>query len=160
MSRQRPSPRWHDEQLVEALVPTPLPAAPPQPVPMPTLPPPADQTCGGVLFDVAHPDSAGRVTARPLLRALGWMPGLALRIDVAHAAVLITPAADGKHLVGAREELPLPAAARHLCGITPGQPVLLAAFHGRNLIVVHPSNTITTLLADLHAHILGALDDR
>ncbi|MBW4702055.1 MULTISPECIES: hypothetical protein [unclassified Micromonospora] len=160
MSRRPLPPRWHDEQLVEALVPTPLPVAPPQPAPMPTLPPPADQTSGGVLFDVARPDSAGRVTARPLLRALGWTPGLALRVDVVHAALLIAPAVDGEHVVGAREELPLPAAARHLCGITPGQPVLLAAFRGRDLIVVHPSNTITTLLADLHAHILGALDER
>ncbi|MEU4482346.1 hypothetical protein AB0F68_30415 [Micromonospora sp. NPDC023966] len=62
--------------------------------------------------------------------------------------------------MGAREELPLPAAVRRLCGITPGQPVLLAAFRGRDLIVVHPSNTITALLADLHAHILGAPDER
>ncbi|SBT46927.1 hypothetical protein GA0070621_2755 [Micromonospora narathiwatensis] len=142
-------------------MPTPLPAPPPpQPALMPALPPPADQPSSGVLFDVARPDSAGRVTARPLLRALGWMPGLALRVDVVHAAVLITPAANGGHVVGSREELPLPAAARHLCGITGGEPVLLAAFCGRDLIVVHPSNTITALLADLHAHIFGALDDR
>ncbi|OKI48884.1 hypothetical protein A6A27_36310 [Micromonospora sp. CB01531] len=141
-------------------MPTPLPVAPPQPAPMPALPPPADQPSSGVLFDVARPDSAGRVTARPLLRALGWAPGLALRVDVVRAAVLITPALDGEHLVGARKELPLPAAARHLCGITPGQPVLLAAFRGGDLIVVHPSNTITALLADRHADILGALDDR
>ncbi|MFI7523312.1 hypothetical protein [Micromonospora globbae] len=160
MSRRPSSPRRHDEQLVEALVPTSLPAPPPQPAPMPALPPPADQASGGVLFDVARPDSAGRVTARPLPRALGWAPGLALRVDVAYAAVLITPAVDGEHVVGAREELPLPAAARHLCGIAPGQPVLLAAFLGRDLIVVHPSNTITALLADLHTHILGALDER
>ncbi|MET8312257.1 hypothetical protein [Micromonospora sp. NPDC005173] len=107
-----------------------------------------------MLFDVARPDAAGRVTARPLLRALGWTPGLALHVDVVHAAVLITPAPDGAHVVGTRQELPLPAAARHFCGIAPGDPVLLAALPGRDLFVVHPSHTIAAVLADLHARIL------
>ncbi|MEU8258119.1 hypothetical protein AB0C06_28085 [Micromonospora inaquosa] len=53
-----------------------------------------------MLFDVARPD--GRVTACPLLRALGWIPGLALHVDVVHAAVLITSAPGGAHIVGTR----------------------------------------------------------
>ncbi|MFI6781651.1 hypothetical protein [Micromonospora sp. NPDC050276] len=154
MSR-RPHPPHRDvEQLVDALIPAPLPGTPPQPAPLPTLPSPPNQSTH-VLFDVARPDAAGRVTARPLLRALGWTPGLALHVDVVHAAVLITPTPAGAHVVGTREELPLPAAARHLCGITAGEPVLLAAFVGRDLIVVHPSNTIAAALAGLHARILG-----
>ncbi|MFI6785598.1 tyrosine-type recombinase/integrase [Micromonospora sp. NPDC050276] len=35
-----------------------------------------------MLFDVGRPDAAGRVTARALLRALGWTPGLTLHVDV------------------------------------------------------------------------------
>ncbi|MET8253486.1 hypothetical protein [Micromonospora sp. NPDC005197] len=54
-----------------------------------------------MLFDLARPDAVGRVTARPLLRALGWTSGLALHVDVVHAAVLITPTPDGAHVVGA-----------------------------------------------------------
>ncbi|MFJ8578411.1 hypothetical protein [Micromonospora sp. NPDC093277] len=108
-----------------------------------------------MLFDAARPDAAGRVTARPLLRALGWKPGLALHIDVVYATVLIAPAPNGAHVVGTREELPLPAVTRHLCGIAPGEPVLLAALPRQNRILVHPSNTITAVLADLHARILG-----
>ncbi|MFV2104720.1 hypothetical protein [Micromonospora sp. LOL_024] len=144
------------EHLVEALVPAPLPVASPEPAPLPRLPP-AGRTGGGVLFDVARPDAAGRVTARLLLRALGWTPGLTLHVDVVtgDSAVVITPAADGAHVVGTREELPLPAAARHLCGIPTGEPVLLAALRRQNRIVVHPSHTITVLLADLHARILA-----
>ncbi|WP_431932125.1 hypothetical protein [Micromonospora sp. RP3T] len=155
MSSGRPRPRRPDEQLVEALVPTPLPVASPEPAPLPTLPAPTARDGDGVLFDAAHPDAAGRVTARALLRALGWTPGLALHVDVVTGVILITPAADGAHVVGAREELPLPAAARHLCGIAIGVPVLLAALPRRNRIVVHPSHTITAVLADLHARILG-----
>ncbi|MGC4755565.1 hypothetical protein [Micromonospora trifolii] len=154
MNRDRPRPRWPDEQLVEALVPTPLPVASPEPAPLPTLPASAARTGDGVLFDVGRPDAAGRVTARALLRALGWTPGLTLHVDVVTGAILITPAADGAHIVGTREELPLPAAARHLCGIATGEPVLLAALPRQNRIVVHPSNTIAGVLADLHARIL------
>ncbi|MBM0206039.1 hypothetical protein JNW90_25730 [Micromonospora sp. STR1s_5] len=54
---------------------------------------------------------AGSPTARSLLRALGWTPGLALHVDVVHAAVLMTPTPVGAHVVGTREELPLPASA-------------------------------------------------
>ncbi|WP_327041351.1 hypothetical protein OG400_29760 [Micromonospora ureilytica] len=156
MSPGRPRPRQPDEQLVEALVPTPLPVAVPEPAPLPTLPTPATPSGDGrLLFDVARPDAAGRVTARALLRKLGWTPGLTLHVDVVTGAILITPAAEGAHAVGTREELPLPAAARHLCGIAPGEPVLLAALPRQNRLVAHPSNTIAAVLADLHARILG-----
>ncbi|MGC4864767.1 hypothetical protein ACLQ3B_04935 [Micromonospora sp. DT53] len=155
MSHGRLRPRRPDEQIVEAFVPTPLPVASPEPAPLPTLPAPAARTGDGVLFDVGRPAAAGRVTARALLRALGWAPGLTLHVDVVTGAILITPAAEGAHVVGTREELPLPAAARHLCGIATCEPVLLAALPRQNRIVVHPSNTITVVLADLHARILA-----
>ncbi|MCZ7373259.1 hypothetical protein [Micromonospora sp. WMMC250] len=93
----------------------------------------------------------------PLARCCAlWagLPCLALHVDVVHAAILITPTPAGAHVVGTREELPLPAAARYLCGITAGEPVLLAALPGRNLLVVHASHTIAEALADLHARIL------
>ncbi|SCF23138.1 hypothetical protein GA0070618_4259 [Micromonospora echinospora] len=155
MSLGRSRPRQPDEQFVEALVPIPLPVASPEPAPLPTLPALAAGIGDGVLFDVGRPDAAGRVTARALLRALGWTPGLTLHVDVVTGAILITPAVDGAHVVGTREELPLPAAARHLCGIATGEPVLLAALPRQNRILVHPSHTITAVLADLHARILG-----
>ncbi|MCG5446179.1 hypothetical protein NIE79_004747 [Micromonospora sp. NIE79] len=146
MNRDRPRPRWPDEQLVEALAPTPLPVASPEPAPLPTLPAPAARTGEGCCSTWAAPTPpAGSPLA--LLRALGWTPGLTLHADVVTGAILITPAADGAHFVGTREELPLPAAVRHLCGIAPGEPVLLAALPRRNRIVVHPSNTITARCA-------------
>ncbi|MBE1491012.1 hypothetical protein [Plantactinospora soyae] len=139
--------RWPDEQLVAALVPRPLPAAPPPTAPVPTLPtPPPLDGADATLFDVARPDAAGRVTARGLVRALRWPPGHRLRVDVTDSTVLITSAPDGIHMVGTREELPLPAAARHLTGITPGETVLLVALPAHDLLLVHPSNTITRLL--------------
>ncbi|MFC6023815.1 hypothetical protein ACFP2T_47645 [Plantactinospora solaniradicis] len=157
VTADRSAARWPDERPIAALVPRPRPVAPPPTVPVPPLPAPPPAQGGGAarLFDVGRPDAAGRVTARGLVRALRWPPGHRLRVDVTDGTVLITSAPDGIHVVGTREELPLPAAARHLTGITPGQTVLLVALPAHDLLFVHPSNTITRLLTDLHARILG-----
>ncbi|MGC5054702.1 hypothetical protein ACLQ2S_24990 [Micromonospora sp. DT48] len=95
------------------------------------------------------------MAARALLRALGWPSGHRHHIDVADGLLLITARPDGTYAVGARGALPLPVAARQMCGIHPHQVVLLAAIPARDLLVVHPSNTITRLLSDLHATLLG-----
>jgi hypothetical protein len=47
--------------------------------------------------------------------------------------LIIAPAPTGQHVVGSRGELPLPAAARQLCGIVAGQPLLLAALTSHDL---------------------------
>ncbi|MER5337341.1 hypothetical protein [Micromonospora sp. NPDC002717] len=159
MTAVRQPPRRHlDEQLIGAVIPTPLPRPAPPPAPMPELPPPlpaAREPVDDIVFDAARPDADGRVAARALLRALGWPSGHRLHIDVTDGLLLITSAPDGTHAVGARGALPLPVAARQMCGITSQQVVLLAAVPARDLLVVHSSNTITRLLADLHAAVLG-----
>ncbi|WP_203862905.1 hypothetical protein [Plantactinospora mayteni] len=58
-------------------------------------------------------------------------------------------------MVGSRAELPLPASARQMCAIVPGQPLLLAALVAHDLLVIHPASTVTRLLADLHARAIG-----
>ncbi|MCW3842863.1 hypothetical protein ONA70_22450 [Micromonospora yasonensis] len=154
---RQPRRRRLDEQLIGAVIPTPLPRPAPPPAPMPQLPaalPAAREPVGDLVFDVARPDADGRVAARALLRALRWPAGHRLHIDVTDGLLLITAAPDGAHPVGTRGALPLPAAARQMCGITSHQVVLLAASPARDLLVVHPSNTITRLLADLHAAVL------
>ncbi|MEU3457541.1 hypothetical protein ABZ671_28645 [Micromonospora sp. NPDC006766] len=155
---RQPPRRRLDEQLIGAVIPAPLPRPASPPAPMLELPaalPPAREPVDDIVIDVARPDADGRVAARALLRALRWPSGHRLHIDATDGLLLITAAPDGKHTVGARGALPLPAAARQLCGIHPHQAVLLAAFPVRDLLVVHPSNTITRLLADLHAAVLG-----
>ncbi|MFG3422536.1 hypothetical protein ACIBTZ_32795 [Micromonospora sp. NPDC049460] len=163
MTAARQPPRQHlDEHLIGAVIPTPRPRPAPPLAPMAELPaavPPGREPADGIVFDVARPDADGRVAARALLRALGWPSGHRLHVDVTDGLLLITTMADGMHAVGARGALPLPVAARQMCGITLHQVVLLAAVPARDLLVVHPSNTITRLLADLHAAVLGGRSD-
>lgn len=100
------------------------------------------------------------MAARPLLRALRWPSGHRLHVDVTGGLLLVTAASDGTHVVGARGALPLPAAARQMCGIQPHQVVLLAAIPARALLVVHPSIRAAGRLAfDLEnvAGLAGAL---
>jgi hypothetical protein len=148
------------EQLIGVLVPVPLADRPrPHPAPMPALlapRPPADLAEAEVLFGVACPDRSGRVTERGLLYALRWAPGHRIDIRPHHGMLIIASLPAGQHVVGSRGELPLPAAARRMCGIVVGQPLLLAALTSHDLLVIHPARTVAELLSDLHAQAIGA----
>ncbi len=108
---------------------------------------------------MALPARCGRVSAQHLLRALGWPPHHRLDIQPRHGMIVVCSASDGRHQVGGRGDLPLPANARHMCRIEPGQPVLLAAMVAHDLLVVYPVSTVVRLLADLHTHLPGVSDE-
>ncbi|MDG9674698.1 hypothetical protein [Micromonospora sp. DH14] len=100
------------------------------------------------------------MTAQHLLHSIGWSPGHRLDIQLRLGMVVITSAQDDRYQVGSRGELPLPASARQMCRIEPGQPVLLAAFITHDLLVVHPVGTVARLLTDLHRQLAGGDSDR
>jgi hypothetical protein len=111
-----------EERLIGALVPRPLPRPSPPPAVVPVLPArhlPADSD--GMLLDVVRLDRSGRLSARSLLRGLGWRTGHRVDIDVVDAAITITSAPTGRHTVGSRGDLALPPATRRLCGIDTDQ---------------------------------------
>jgi bifunctional DNA-binding transcriptional regulator/antitoxin component of YhaV-PrlF toxin-antitoxin module len=140
-----------DERLIGIVVPRPLPRPVPPPAVLPVLPArhlPEDPD--GVLLDVARLDRSGRLSARGLLRALGWTSGHRVAIDVIDGAITITSSVTGRHGVDRRGDLAVPAAARHLCGIRAGQAVVLAAYPPVGVIVVHPAATVVRLLTGLH----------
>jgi bifunctional DNA-binding transcriptional regulator/antitoxin component of YhaV-PrlF toxin-antitoxin module len=141
-----------DEQLITALVPASLAGdRPPTPAPLPMLPAPglpAGAVPADLLIDTARLDASGRLTAGPLLRVLGWAPGHRVDIAVTEGVLVVGSNLAGLHLVGDRGELGLPAAARRMCGIAPGLPVLLVAALPRDVLVVHPAHLIAQLLAD------------
>lgn len=109
---------------------------------------------------MALPAHCGRVSAQHLLRALDWPPRHRIDIQPRHDMLVIRSASDGRHQVGSRGDLPLPANARHMCRIASGQPVLLVAIVTHDLLVVHPVGTVVRLLVDLHSHLTGGGDER
>jgi hypothetical protein len=88
---------------------------------------PAGTAPGDLLIETVRLDESGRLTARALLRALGWGPGHRVDISVTEGVVVVGSNPAGLHVVGDRGERGLPAAARRMCEITSGPPVLLVA---------------------------------
>ncbi|WP_344612116.1 hypothetical protein [Dactylosporangium salmoneum] len=136
------------EQMIAALIPAPSPRARPARPPLPRLPEPftppgypADPQ-----LDLAKLDPSGRVSARLLLDLLHWPTGHRLRFDVADHAITATTSGSGRHVVGARNLLPIPAAARQLCHLAAGDTVVLLADPARDLLVIHPAQLVARLL--------------
>ncbi|HEX5543151.1 MAG TPA: hypothetical protein VFX60_16585 [Micromonospora sp.] len=125
-----PTRRRDREQLIGVLISAPLDRPRPCSALMPELPAPrqpADASPDEVLISMARPNRSGRVAERGLLGALGWSPGHRIDIHPHDGMLVIASALAGEHVVRSRGELPLPASARQMCGIVPGQPLLLAA---------------------------------
>lgn len=147
------------ERLIGVLVPGPIERPPPSPPPLPALPSlrlPTDAAPDAALLALARLDRSGRVNARPLFDALGWGTGHRVDIAVVAGALVVGAAPTGPNIVGSRAVLTLPAAARSMCGIEPGHPVVLLASPSQNLLVIHPAGTIIRLLVQHHARLEGA----
>jgi hypothetical protein len=109
---------------------------------------------------MARIDRSGRLHERRLLRALGWTPGQRLALDVVHGLIVMQPTPTGPHVLDSRGALRLPTAARQMCGIDPGPPVVLAASVGEQTLVIHPAAIVARLLTTHYADLLGTCDER
>ena len=101
-------------------------------------------------------DRSGRLSARPVLSALGWRSGH--RLDIAavdDTIVVVTAASTGRHTIGARGYLLRPAAARALAAIGSDQPVLLMAYPHLEIVRVYAVSTVVRLLAPLGPFSIG-----
>jgi hypothetical protein len=150
------------ERLIAALVPTALEGDQLRhPVRLPMLPAVGLPACSGsdmLLVGTARIDRSGRVHDRNLLRALGWQAGCRLDLDAVHGMIVLAPGQAGRHVVDTRGAITLPAAARRMCGIEPGPPLVLAAAVREQVLVVHPATTLAQLLAAHYAGLVGADD--
>jgi hypothetical protein len=72
----------------------------------------------------------------------GLACGQRVALRVHSSAIVVTADAAGHDLVGSRGDLALPASARTLCGIDPGQNVVLAACASLGIVVIHPAATV------------------
>lgn len=149
------------EQLIAALVPDTVEGRPtPRSVPLPTLSLPRLHDPDTLLVGTACIDRSGRIHERALLRALGWEPGHELELDTTHGMIAIASVPGGRHRIDDRGALALPAAARRMCGITLGPPVVLAAAVREQLLIVHSAATVARLLAARYTTLMGTHDAR
>jgi hypothetical protein len=150
------------EQLIAALVPDTVEGRPtPRSVPLPALPAlslPRLPDPDTLLVGTACIDRSGRVHERTLFSALGWKSGHELEMDTTHGMIVIASVPGGRHCIDNRGALALPAAARRMCGITLGPPVVLAAAVGEQLLIVHSAATVAGLLAMHYTTLIGIHD--
>lgn len=146
---KRPVPA-SSEQLIGALVPALLPRPATAVVPLQVLPVQLRQTDPHALplLDIARLDRSGRLSARAVLRRLGWEAGHRVDVDVVDGALLVASAVGGANVVGSRGDLGLPAAARALCGMS--DAVLMAVYLSCGVVVIHQVATVARLVRRLH----------
>jgi hypothetical protein len=149
--RHRPA----SEQLIAPLLPS-MPSWPtPVPAPLPVLPS-LPVSLDGLVIDMASPDTSGRISARRALTALNWASGHRVDVAVVAGLLVIGSAADGQYVVAPRGMIKLPAAARRLVGIAPGDAVLLAACPTADVLVAHPPGMVAGWLRREFADRSGA----
>jgi len=119
------------ERLIAALIPDAVERrelATPAPLPMlPALRRIEQAGSAALLVVTARMDRSGRVHERILLRALSWEPGQRLEMDTLRGVIAVAATSTGPHVIDARGAFGLPAGLRHLYGIGPGSPLVLAA---------------------------------
>jgi hypothetical protein len=142
------------EQLLAAVIPVPL----QRPIPrtphlLPELPAPRLPAAEpeSLVLGMARLDGSGRVHDRAILAALDWHPGRRIDITTVYDTIVVHSVSTGLHIIGARGDLTLPAAARTLSGIPANSRVVLAAIPSENLLLVHPSATMARLLCRHYA---------
>ena len=98
------------------------------------------------MLGMARLDGSGRVHDQTIRTTLDWHPGQRVDITSVHDTIVVYGVSTGLHIVGARGDLTLPAAARAPSGIPANSRVILAAIPSENLLLVHPPATMARLL--------------
>lgn len=144
----------HRERLLAAVIPVPLqrpvPRTPQPLPPLPTIRLPAVEP-NNLVLGMAKLDRTGRVHDHTVLTALNWHTGQRIDITSVHDTIVMHATPTGLHTIGARGEVTLPAAARALCGIPANSRVVLAAVPSEHVLLVHPLETVASLLCGHYA---------
>jgi hypothetical protein len=74
--------------------------------------------------------------------------------------IVISSVSGGGHRIDDRRALALPAAARRMCGIAIGPPVVLIAAVPEQTVLIYPAITVTGVLAAQYATLIGTHDAR
>ena len=104
-----------------------------------------------MLYGVGPVDASGRVKNSDIVRALGWQPGDKLEVIPALGGIVILSSPDGLFTVPLKPCIVIPAAARRIHNIKPGDHVLLAAAPEYRVVIVHTRQAVNEMLARYHS---------
>ena len=104
-----------------------------------------------MLYGVGPVDASGRVKNSDIVRALGWQSGDKLEVIPGLGGIVIFASPDGLFTVPVKPCIVIPAAARRIHDIQPGDHVLLAAAPEYSVVIVHTRQAINEMLARYHS---------
>ena len=128
---------------------SPAPAEPLRPLPLASLRQLSRDTT--MLYGVGPVDASGRVKNSDIVRALGWQPGDKLEVIPGLGGIVIFSSPDGLFTVPFKPCIVIPAAARRIHNIQPGDHVLLAAAPEYSVVIVHTRQAVNEMLARYHS---------
>jgi hypothetical protein len=95
-------------------------------------------------------DDRGRLADRSPIRALGWPPGQAITISVVQETVIVVSQPTGAESITRQGHLRLPARVRHICRLTSGDRLLMAAAPGPGILVGYTMPSLESILLTHH----------
>jgi hypothetical protein len=104
-----------------------------------------------MFYGVGPVDASGRVKNADIVRALGWQPGDKLEVNPGLSGIVIFTSPDGLFTVPVKPCIVIPAAARRIHDIQPGDHVLLAAAPEYSVVIVHTRQAVNAMLARYHS---------
>jgi hypothetical protein len=108
-----------------------------------------------MLYGMSKIDASGRISDRPIVRALGWSPGQPLDIREVSRAVVICSDPDGPYALTDRPCAAVPAILRVRCGLLSGCRAFLAAAPEHGVLVVHSLAALDEMVLRYHASLRG-----
>jgi hypothetical protein len=95
-------------------------------------------------------DDRGRLADRSPIRALGWPPGQPITISVLQETVVVSSQSTGAESITRQGHLRLPAHVRHLCRLTSGDRLLMAAAPGPGILMGYTMPSLESILLTHH----------
>jgi hypothetical protein len=103
------------------------------------------------LYCVLTPiDDRGRLADRSPIRAVGWPPGQPIMISVVQETVVVVSQSNGAESITRQGHLRLPARVRHICRLTSGDHLLIAAGPGSGVLVGYTMPLLESILLKHH----------
>ena len=90
-----------------------------------------------VVYGIGRIDTSGRVADRAITSVLGWCTGDRLTLTAEAGVVIARRDAGGMVTLPARARISIPAPLRRRCGLHAGDPVLLAAIPGQDILAAY-----------------------
>lgn len=95
-------------------------------------------------------DDRGRLANRSPIRAVGWPPGQSITISIVRQTVVVISQSNGTESITRQGHLRLPARVRHICRLTSGDRLFIAAAPACGILIGYTMPLLESILLKHH----------